>query len=85
MPTPGKVAANTALPQPPSTIQNVPANSAPYLRMIRTLEQPLIGDLAQADRLGGQRWPDSRIAHRVRILGVLAGCAFVRQGHALPG
>src|SRR5688572_20466925 len=33
MPTPGKAAASTALPQPPSTSQNVPMNSA----TIRTL------------------------------------------------
>jgi hypothetical protein len=30
MPTFGNVAARTALPQPPSTNQKVPRNSAPY-------------------------------------------------------
>src|SRR6185369_15514518 len=30
MPTLGKAAARTALPQPPRTSQNVPMNSAPY-------------------------------------------------------
>jgi hypothetical protein len=29
MPTPGKAAASTALPQPPNTSQKVPMNSAP--------------------------------------------------------
>ena len=29
MPVPGNAAARTALPQPPSTSQNVPTNSAP--------------------------------------------------------
>ena len=32
MPMSGKVAASTALPQPPSTSQNVPMNSAPSRR-----------------------------------------------------
>jgi len=30
IPTPGKPAANTALPQPPKTNQNVPMNSARF-------------------------------------------------------
>ena len=34
MPTSGNAAANTALPHPPSTSQNVPKNSAPYLFML---------------------------------------------------
>ncbi len=33
MPTSGNAAASTALPQPPSTSQNVPKNSAKYLFM----------------------------------------------------
>src|SRR6185503_6416405 len=40
MPTFGKAAASTALPQPPSTSQNVPMNSA-TMRMFRLMSLPL--------------------------------------------
>ncbi|MNP80659.1 hypothetical protein D3C76_1788210 [compost metagenome] len=36
IPSSGKAAANTALPQPPKTSQNVPRNSAKYLFILIT-------------------------------------------------
>src|SRR4026207_2356231 len=58
MPTLGKAAASTALPQPPSTSQNVPMNSA-TMRTFRLMSLPL-GSGTPPDT--GQCWRAGRNA-----------------------
>src|SRR5690242_12967416 len=57
MPTPGKAAARTALPQPPKTSQNVPKTSAAIRRAIGCMGTPFpeLRFASETPEGGGQR------------------------------